>query len=166
MVLLVSLLSGAHECATRLAAKLPEVGVEWASGVREARERARKAPGEAVIFLVDSSTIDMTSRSLDVLVEESGGLVVPVNLVLSDLGRLEREARASLRRAELQKQSSFEVARKQLFSEVKEQLTEVLLRLQFALRSPSIAAMEPSVQAALQAAERIRERLDAARKPV
>ncbi|HZU22483.1 MAG TPA: hypothetical protein VE998_06585 [Terriglobales bacterium] len=160
MILLLSSLSQAGDFARNLSERLRDAeSVEWASNIVAARKLARKAPGEMATLMLDQSSIDLQSPGLDALVEETGALPMIVNLALNDVERVEREVRIALRRSQHQREAAVEVARKLLAGEIKSELTQVLLRLQFALHSPSIAAMEPSVKSAFEAAERIRERL-------
>lgn len=160
MVLLVSSLSEAENYARRLAEQLRDTEkVEWAAGIPAARKLARKAIGEVFLLVLDQSSIDLQSPGLDTLIEVSGALPMIINLALNDADRVERDIQLALRRSQAQREAAVEVARKLLSGEIKNELTQVLLRLQFALHSPSISAMEPSVKSAFEAAERIRARL-------
>jgi hypothetical protein len=160
MILLISSLAEGEEYARRLAEQLRDSEtVEWASGIPAARKLARRDPGAVASVVLDQSSVDLQSPGLDALIQETGVLPMIVNLALSDAGRVERDLRVALRRSHQQREAAVQVARKLLASEIKSELTQVLLRLQFALHSPSISAMEPSVKSAFEAADRIRERL-------
>lgn len=160
MILLVSALAGAPECTKRLARSVPDAApVHHADGIAVARKLVRRAPGEANVILLDQSSVDLQSPGLDALIEESGALATVINLATYDAERIERDLRLAMRRGQAQRQAAVTVARKLLASEIKSELTQVLIRLQTALRSPSIAAMEPSLKSAFEAAERIREHL-------
>jgi hypothetical protein len=158
MILLISSLAEGEDYARQLGQQLRDLEkVEWASGIPAARKLARKEPGAVAALVLDQSSVDLQSPGLDALIDETGALPMIVNLALNDVDRVQRDLRVALRRSYHQREAAVRVARKLLASEIKNELTQVLLRLQFALHSPSIAAMEPSVKSAFEAAERMRE---------
>lgn len=160
MILLVSALAEAEGYAKRLGEKLYDTEkVEWAPGIAAARKLARKQMGTVSALVIDQSSVDLQSPGLDALIEETGALPMIVNLALNDADRVERDIRVTLRRSQNQREAAAQLARKLLAGEIKNELTQVLVRLQFALHSPSISAMEPSVKSAFEAAQRMRELL-------
>lgn len=162
MILLISSLAEGEQYARRLGEQLRDSEeVEWAATIAAGRKLARKDPGALAALVLDQSSVDLQSPGLDALIEETGALPMIVNLALNDAERVQRDVRVALRRSRNQRQAAVQVARKLLASEIKNELTQVLLRLQFALHSPSIAAMEPSVKSAFEAAERMRAALEA-----
>jgi hypothetical protein len=128
--------------------------------VRAALHRLREDEFSAVV--IDESLVDASSNQMEVFLKHLGTAVpVFVNLAVSRADRVSRDVVAALHRVEEERNAARKAAESELRSQLKDELTGILLWSEQAL---GVAGLPPAAEAKLRAvcelACRMRERLD------
>ena len=158
MILLITSSSHGQECAKALLAAT-HVKTELASDVRTALTRLREQEFSAVV--IDESLLEPSAKSIDALVKHMGRAVpVFVNLAVSRMERVIRDVQAGLRRAEQERSLARTAVESDLRSQLRGELTGILLWTQQALETPSLpAAAEAKLKSVYDVADKMRLRL-------
>jgi len=161
MILLITNSSNGQECAKALLAAT-RIQTEVAADVRTALGRLRDQ--EFTAIAIDESLVDPSSKSLDMLVKHAGRAVpVFVNLAVSRMQRVVRDMQAALRRVEQERSIARHAVESELRSELKGELTGILLWTQQALEDPALpSSAEAKLKSVFEAADKMRSRLGAA----
>ena len=161
MILLVTTSSRAKECAA--AVELGTGHKTHVSGtVPQAASRLQSAEYDALA--IDQSVLEADLRALDTLLNRCGmAMPVYVNLALSSSERVVREIQVALRRFESERCLAMQSAVKILGSQLKGNLTGILLNSDLALRQRSISPdVAEKVKSVRDLAEKIRTQLGSA----
>lgn len=160
MVLLITDCSSAPECA-RMITSATRAKTEIASNIRAALHRLREKEYRAVVL--DDSMSETESGQLDVLHKHLGAAVpVFVNFAVSGKERVVRDVATALRRVENEKQFARRSVEWELRSQLKADLTGILLSAQQALETPSLpSAAEGKLKNVCELAERMKLRVAA-----
>jgi hypothetical protein len=158
MILLVSTSSRAKECAAAV-----ELGTghkaNVAGTVPQAVNRLEAAEYDALV--IDQSLLESDLRAFDTLLNHCGmAMPVHVNLALHSSERVVREIQVALRRFESERFLAMQSAVKILGSQVRGDLTGILLNSDLALRQRSISPdVAEKVKSVRDLAEKIRTQL-------
>ena len=161
MVLLITDSPSASECA-RLLASTTHAKAEVAADMRTALHRLREKEYGAVVL--DDSMAETGSAQLDVL-HKHLGMAVPVfvNFAISAKERVVRDVATALRRVATEKQFVRRSVEWELRSQLKADLTGILLSAQQALGTDGLPAeAETKLKNVCELADRMRLRLSAA----
>jgi hypothetical protein len=158
MILLITNSSRGQECATTLLAAT-RIKTELAPDIRTALARLRDQEFSAVV--IDESLLEPSAKSIDMLIKHLGRAVpVFVNLAVSRLERVVRDIQAALRRAEQERSMARVAVESDLRSQLRGELTGILLWTQQALELPALpAAAESKLRSVYEVADKMRERL-------
>ncbi len=161
MILLITTSAYGQECATALLAAT-RIRTELARDIRTALLRLREQEFTAVIL--DESLLEPSAKTIDLLVKHLGRAVpVFVNLAVSRMERVVRDVQAALRRAEQERSLARNAAEADLRSQLRGELTGILLWTQQALEIPSLpSAAEAKLKSVYEVADKIRTRLGVA----
>ncbi len=158
MILLITNSSLGQECAAALlaATRLP---TELARDIRAALIRLREKEFTAVVL--DESLLEPSAKTIDLLVKHLGRAVpVFVNLAVSRMERVIRDVQAALRRADQERSLARTAVEADLRSQIKGELTGILLWTQQALETPALpSAAEAKLKSVYEVADKIRARL-------
>lgn len=158
MILLLTTSSRAKECAAAI-----ELGTghkaHVAGTVPQAVNRLQAAEYDALA--IDQSLLEMDLRALDTLLNRCGmAMPVYVNLALSSSERVVREIQVALRRLESERALAMQSAAKIIGSQLKGNLTGILLNSDLALRQRSISPdVADKVRSVRDLAEKMRAQL-------
>jgi hypothetical protein len=158
MILLITTSSHRQECAKALLAAT-HTRVELSADVHTALTRLREEEFSAVV--VDESLLEPSAKSIDALVKHMGRAVpVFVNLAVSRMERVIRDVQAALRRAEQERSLARTAVESDLRSQLRGELTGILLWTQQALEIPALpAAAEAKLKSVYEVADKMRSRL-------
>jgi hypothetical protein len=158
MILLITTSSNGQECAKALLAAT-RIKTELAHDMRTALIRLREQEFSAVV--IDESLLEPSAKTIDMLVKHVGRAVpVFVNLAVSRMERVVRDVQAALRRAEQERSMARHAVESDLRSQLKGELTGILLWTQQALEVPALpSAAESKLKSVFEVAEKIRIRL-------
>ena len=161
MILLITTSAFGQECATALLAAT-RIKTELARDVRTALIRLREQEFTAVI--IDESLLEPSAKTIDMLVKHLGRAIpIFVNLAVSRMERVVRDVQAALRRAEQERVLARSAAESELRSQLKGELTGILLWTQQALETPALpSAAEAKLKSVYEMADKIRARLGSA----
>jgi hypothetical protein len=161
MVLLITDCAIGPECA-RLLTAATKVKTDVAPNMRVALTRLREKEYRAVVL--DDSMSETSSSQFDVVVKHLGTAVpVFVNFAISAKERVIRDVTTALRRVEAEKQLARRSVEWELRSQLKADLTGILLSAEQALTAEALPAVaEAKLKSVRELAERIRVRLSAA----
>ncbi len=159
MNLLITSSPHAENCAKALLAAT-KVKTEVVPDVRSALNRLREASFSGVI--IDDSLLEASGKQIDILLKHLGTAIpVFVNLAISRTDRVVRDVLAALQRVEQERALARKAAEWELRSELKGELTGILLWTQQAMAVPSLpAAAESKLKSVVELADRIRARLE------
>lgn len=160
MILLITASVHGQDCATSLLAAA-RVKVQLAPDLRTALNHLRESEYSAVV--IDESLAEASPSQLDVLVKHVGTAVpVFVNLAISRADRVVRDVMAALRRVEQERTIARRSVEWELRSELKGDLTGILLSTQQALALPALPpGAESKLKSVYELADRMRARLAA-----
>jgi hypothetical protein len=135
---------------------------ELARDIRTALMRLREQEFSAVV--IDESLLEPSAKTIDMLVKHVGRAVpVFINLAVSRMERVVRDVQAALRRAEQERSVARHAVESDLRSQLKGELTGILLWTQQALEVPALpSAAESKLKSVFDAADKIRSRLGVA----
>lgn len=161
MILLITASANGPGCARALLAAA-HTKTEVAPDVHTALNRLRENEYTAVV--IDDSMADASSSELEVVFKHLGTAVpVFVNLGISRKDRVVREVVAALRRVEQEKSFARRSVEWELRSQLKCDLTGILLSAQQALDVPTLpSAAETRLKSVCELADRMRTRLSTA----
>ncbi len=159
MILLVTASTHGQECAKALVAAA-HTKTEVVCDVRTALNRLREAEFSAVA--IDESLMEPTPAQVDVLLKHVGTAVpVFVNLAISRTDRVVRHVQSALRRVDQERTMARKSVEWELRSQLKGDITGILLSTQQALSLPALpAAAEAKLKSVYELADRMRARLD------
>ena len=158
MILLVTTSSRAKDCAAAL-----ELGTghktHISSSVPQAVSRLQAAEYDALA--IDQSLLEVDLRALDTLLNRCGmAMPVYVNLALHSTERVVREIQVALRRIESERFLAMQSAEKSWRSQLRGNLTGILLNSDLALRQRSISPdVAEKVKSVRDLAEKMRTQL-------
>ena len=158
MILLITNSSHGQECAKALLAAT-RIKTEFASDIRTALTRLSDHEFTAVV--IDESLLEPSAKSLDMLVKHLGRAIpIFVNLAVSRMERVVRDVQAALRRAEQERSMARHAVESELRSQLKGELTGILLWTQQALETPALPSVaESKLKSVYEAADKMRARL-------
>src|SRR5215470_7305140 len=157
MILLVSNSPAATKAAEALK-QLTGTNVHSSAGLHQVRALAKAH--EFDVAVMDESSLDLDNARLDVLLPESA-VTVAANLVIHSPQRIARMVSLALRRREQERAAALKSAGKLLRSELRTELTGILLSAKQALETPELPANAAhKLQLVCEAAQRIREQLE------
>jgi DNA-binding NtrC family response regulator len=159
MILLITASVRGRECAKALLAST-KTKTEVVPEVRTALNRLREASFSAVV--IDDSLLATSGKQLDILLKHLGTAIpVFVNLAISRSDRVVRDVLAALQRVEQERALARKAVEWELRSELKGELTGILLWTQQAMAVPALpAAAETKLKSVVELADRIRARLE------
>ncbi len=159
MILFITTSSRAHECATNLESRL-HLKVQVAHSVPRALAMLQSTGYDAL--LVDESLVEIDDLAIDALLQHSGlAMPIYVNLALHATDRIVREVGAGLSRKEAEHMGARRMALNLLRSELKSDLTGILLSSELALREGGLSdGIADRIQSVHQLAQRMRSRLE------
>ena len=113
------------------------------------------------LLAMDQSLLEADLRAMDTLLNRCGTAIpVYVNLALHSSERIVREVQVALRRAQQEKLAAERVAGKVLGSELRGELTGILLNSELALRHTGLAPeIAEKINSVRELAEKMRSRL-------
>lgn len=155
MILLITPSAKAETCAEAVRRATNEQ-VEIASTLRQATVQVRAQEYEAVV--IDQFLVDAEPDESDLLVQHvEGGIPVYVNFAISGVERVVRELRAALSRRKKEVLVARKVAELALRSELKGNVTALLLSCEMALNVPDLpSAAEAKIRSVYDLAKEIR----------
>ncbi len=158
MILLVTASVHGHDCAVSLLAGA-KMKVQLAPDLRSALNHLRESEYSAVV--IDESLAETSPAQLEVLIKHVGTAIpVFVNLAVSRTERVVRDVVASLRRVEQERTMARHAVEWELRSQLKGDLTGILLSAQQALAVPALpTAAESKLKSVCELADRMRARL-------
>jgi DNA-binding NtrC family response regulator len=160
MILVIGPSSGAEKCATALAGALGQQ-VDTANAVQPAVALARTKEYTAVVM--DQQMLDREASGVEALFRHSGRAVpVLVNMAISSADRVLREVRSALQRRDREQAAALDAAARTLRTELKGDITGILLSSQLALNDPGLpATAQARLRSVCTLAEKMRARLEA-----
>jgi hypothetical protein len=161
MILLITASANGPEVARSLLA-VAHAKTEVAPDIRTALNRLRENEYTAVV--IDESMADASASQLEVVFKHLGTAVpVFVNLGISRKDRVVRDVVTALRRVEQEKSFARRSVEWELRSQLKGDLTGILLSAQQALNVPTLpSAAETKLKSVCELADRMRTRLSTA----
>jgi len=122
---------------------------------------AKLQAAEYDLLATDQSLLEADLRAMDTLLNRCGmAIPVYVNLALHSSERIVREVQVALRRAQQEKVAAERVAGKLLGSELRGELTGILLNSELALRHGGLAPeIAKNINSVRELAEKMRSRL-------
>jgi signal transduction histidine kinase len=159
MILLITPSLQGQECAAAIEMMAKEK-VQLAATLKRAFALLRQ--GEFSIVVVDESLLDLNPGEGELLTRRMGtALPVYVNLGVSGTERVVRQVKAALRRQQEEHAAALRAAEALLRSELRSELTAILLSSEMALAEPSLPPpAEQKIKSVHAVAERMRLRLD------
>lgn len=159
MILLITSSAHGQSCAKALLAST-RIKTELVLDVCTALNRLRKDNFSTVVL--DESMLDSSAKQIDVLLKHLGTAVpVFVNLAISRTDRVVRDVLLALRRVDQERVLARKAVEWELRSELKGELTGILLWTEQAMAVPSLpAAAESKLKSVFELAERMRSRLE------
>ena len=161
MILLITASANGPECAKALVS-IAHVKADVARDLLTGLNRLREHEYNAVV--VDESMTDASGKHLEVLLKHLGTAVpVFVNLGISGKERVVRDVATALRRLEQEKMLARQSVEWELRSQLKGDLTGILLSAQEALETPSLPGTAAAkLKSVCELADRMRARLSTA----
>jgi hypothetical protein len=159
MILLITLLAKAWECATALQEATAE-STCVAATLREAVDQLQAQEFSAVI--IDQLWLDAEPDSLDIILKQMG-TAVPVysNFAINGIDRVKRELRSALYRRKRELQIARKEAEQTLRRELNDTVTAILLSCELALDVPDLPLFAETKMRAVDAlAKEIRGKLN------
>ncbi len=157
MVLLITPSLCGQECAAALEAVAKEK-VQLTTTLKQGLACLRQ--GEFSIVVVDECLVDLDPASGDLLARRMGtAYPVYVNLGISDTERVMKQIRAALRRREEERSLAFRAAEARLRSELRGDLTALLLSSDMVLASALPEEAQVRIKSMRELATRMRSRL-------
>ncbi len=158
MILLITSSAHGQSCAKALLAST-RIRTEVVPDVRSAMNRLREDNFSTVVL--DESLLDASAKQIDILLKHLGTAVpVFVNLGISRTDRVVRDVLLALRRVEQERALARKAVEWELCSQLKGELTGILLWTQQAMDDPSLpAAAEGKLKSVVELAEKMRDRL-------
>ncbi|HZQ70651.1 MAG TPA: hypothetical protein VFA68_19130 [Terriglobales bacterium] len=155
MILVITPSEKAQACADAVK-RATNQEVEIASTLRQATVQLRTQEYEAVV--IDQFLVDAEPDESDLLVQHvEGGIPVYVNFAISGVERVVRELRAALNRRRKEVLVARKGAEMALRSELKGNVTALLLSCEMALNVPNLpSAAEAKIRAVYDLAKEIR----------
>ena len=159
MILLITSSSQGPDCARALLAST-KVKTEVVPDVRSALNRLRENSFSAVV--IDDSLLATSGKQIDILLKHlATAIPVFLNLAISRTDRVVRDVVAALQRVEQERALARKAVAWELRSELKGELTGILLWTQQAMAVPSLPpSAETKLKSVVELADRIRARLE------
>ena len=160
MILLVTASSRAKECAAALETDTRQK-VEWAHSVNRALIKLQQNEYDAL--LIDESLVEIDDTAVNALLNHAGmAMPIYINLGLHSTERLVREVNAGLMRKHAEHLGAKRSVITELQSQLRGDLTGILLASELALRESSIPPrVADRINSVHRLAEQIRSRLQA-----
>jgi hypothetical protein len=158
MILLVTTSSRAKECASALEQSARQK-VDIANSVTRALAKLQSTEYEALV--VDESLVEIDDSAIDALLNRAGmAMPIYINLGLHRTERIVREVEAGLTRKHAEQIGARRSALTELQSQLRGDLTGILLASELALRESSVpAGVAERIHSVQKLAEQIRSRL-------
>jgi hypothetical protein len=159
MILLITSSAHGQSCAKALLAST-RIKTELVADVRTALNRLREDSFSAVVL--DESLLEASAKQIDILLKHLGTAVpVFVNLGVSRTDRVVRDVLLALRRVDQERALARKAVEWELRSQLKGELTGILLWTQQAMAVPSLpTAAETKLKSVVELADRMRTRLE------
>lgn len=158
MILLITSSSQGPTCATGLQ-KATGKKVMLAGTVRQGLTMLRHQ--DFTVVVIDEALLATTAAAADVLwTRLRSAIPVVANFTVQSPARLLREVTAAVQRVEQEKHSARQAAGDDLRSELRDELTGILLESEMALNAREPMAVQGHLRSVLQLAQRIRQRLE------
>jgi hypothetical protein len=159
MILLITSSAHGQICAKALLAST-RIKTELVTDVRTALNRLREDSFTAVVL--DESLLEPSAKEIDILLKHLGTAVpVFVNLGISRTERVVRDVLLALRRVDQERALARKAVEWELRSQLKGELTGILLWTQQAMAVPSLpTAAETKLKSVFELADRMRNRLE------
>ncbi|HZQ91224.1 MAG TPA: hypothetical protein VFA60_05475 [Terriglobales bacterium] len=160
MILVIGLHGGAEKCATALSGALGQP-VDTAHAMQAAVALARANEYAAVVM--DQQMLDREGPGVETLFRYTKTAVpVLVNMAISSADRVLREVRSALQRRDREQAAALDAAARTLRTELKGDITGILLSSQLALNDPALpATAQARLRSVCMLAEKMRARLEA-----
>ncbi len=158
MILLITSLSNAQDCASSLQVALEE-GALVASSSSEAVAKLQAQEFSAAV--IDQLLLDSEPEENEAIFKHLGGAVpVYVNFALAGLERITRELRSALNRRNRERQVARSEAQQALHHELNEKMTALLLSCEMALQVPNLPLLaETKIRSIDSLARELRQKL-------
>lgn len=159
MILLITPSARGLECAQALREATGQP-THVASSLEIAGGNLREQEYSAVV--IDQFLLETEPAQSDQMLQHLGGAVaVYVNCGISGIPRVVREVRSALRVRQREEQAARRSAEQEVWSELKESVTAILLSCELAMNTPGMpAAAAEKIRAIHQIANEIRSRLE------
>lgn len=159
MILLITTSDHGQNCAKALLAST-RLKTEVVTDVRSALNRLREDGFSAVVL--DESLLEASAKQIDILLKHLGTAVpVFVNLGISRTERVVRDVVLALQRVDQERALARKAVEWELRSQLKGELTGILLWTQQAMAVPALpAAAETKLKSVYELADRMRTRLE------
>jgi hypothetical protein len=135
--------------------------IQMASSLKSASALMRSE--EFAVVIVDQALVEHDPRAIEVLLAR-GGAAIPVfePLAICSPARVVGEVRAALARREMESRLADRAARRRLSSELRGDVTAILLSSELALREPALPPRaQEKLKSVVELAQQIRMRLEA-----
>lgn len=159
MILLISPYQNANDCVTQIERASHE-SVKTVDSIRTGLAALRNQEFSAVI--ADENLLECSPGSADALAQRMQS-AIPIFLDMACMKpeRIAKHVEVAMRRRELQYKSARAIAAAELHSELKGELTALLLSSELALKAANVpAAVSEKLAVVLASAKRIRARLE------
>jgi hypothetical protein len=161
VILLVTTSSRAKECAAAMDQGTGHK-THVATSVPQAVSRLQTAEYDGLA--IDQSLLEADFRALDTLLNHAGmAMPLYINLALQSNERVVREVQVALRRGDTEKIMAMQTAERLLRSQLRGEVTGILLNSELALRQKSLAPdVAQKIRSVRELAEKMRSRLEIA----
>lgn len=162
MILLISASPRAHDYAAAVS-QGTGCSIQMAASVKRAAARLKPGAEKFTVVIVDQALVEHDPREVEVLVSRAGTAVpVFVPLAICSPARVLADVRAALARRETESRLADQAARRRLSSELRGDVTAILLSSELALREPALPPRaQEKLKSVVQVAQQMRTRLEA-----
>jgi hypothetical protein len=158
MILLISPYQNANDCAT-LTERATREEVKTVDSIRLGLAALRTHEFNAVV--ADENLLECSPGSADAMAERmQSAIPVCLDMSLMRAERISEHVELAVRRRALQYESARQLAKAELQSELKSEVTGLLIASEMALNSPNVpSAIGEKLTSVLESAKRIRQKL-------
>jgi len=162
MILLISASPRAHDYAVAVSQGTRRT-IQTAPTLKRAAARLKPGAEQFTVVIVDQALVENDPREVELLVSRAGTAVpVFVPLAICSPARVLADVRAALARRETESRLADEAARRRLSSELRGDVTAILLSSELALRVPALPPRaQEKLKSVVQVAQQMRTRLEA-----
>ena len=159
MILLISPFQSAHDCAT-LIERATREEVKNVDSIRLGLAALRTHEFTAVI--ADENLLECSPGSADAMLQRmQSAIPVFLDMALMSAERISKHVELAVRRRELQYESTLQLAKAELHSELKSEVTGLLISSEMALKSANVPkSVSEKLALVLESAKRIRQKLE------